>query len=314
MRPIDPTVPLGPDLVTCPRCSAPNVPRRRQCGRCGADLISGEMPKPAPLNAPEPAPSAPRPAPAQGAKPQVREGRASAVNPPVRTSPRFEDILSDDSAEFEETAEPHRRPWLVIAVVIAGLALGTALGVLMVAGIGPFGPDESPSFFFDPGQYEEAAIPLLPASVGASSVRPGDAATSYGPSRLADDDRATAWLSQPGTTGATYLDFGFEAPVWVTEVTVATGDQSGEDAFAASARPIEFLLTFDGTRPVRVQLQDAPGAQRVALETPRLTSAVRFELETAAGPDDASSAVSEVVITGYRADDADAERWRAAYG
>jgi len=199
-------------------------------------------------------------------------------------------------------------------VVIGGLAIGTALGVLMVAGIGPFGSDESPSFVFDPGQYEEAAIPLLPASVGASSVRAGDASTSYGPSRLADDDRTTAWLGQSGTTGATYLDFGFEAPVWVTEVTIATGDQSGQDAFAASARPIEFLLTFDGTRPVRVQVQDAPGAQRVALDTPRLTSAVRFELENAAGPDDASQAVSEVTLTGYGANDTDADRWRAAYG
>ena len=246
--------------------------------------------------------------------PPGRSGRPSAVNPPVRTSPRFEDIVSEDSTEFEEPDRPHRRPWLLIGIVGLGIGLGAILGVLMVAGLGPFGSDRSPTFVFDEARYDDVALPLTPTSVGASSVLPGDAVTSFGPSMLVDGDRRSAWRSLPEVDEPVILDLTFEEPVWVLEIAVATGDQSGADAFGAVGRPTELLVTFDGTRAVRIALQAVPGVQTVPLDLPRLTGEVRFELAPDTIVGEGGAAISEITVTGFEADDADAAAWREAYG
>jgi hypothetical protein len=232
----------------------------------------------------------------------------------VRTSPRFEDIVSEDSTEFEEPERSRRRPWLLIAVVAVGVGLGAVVGVLMVAGLGPFGVDPSPTFVLDDARYDEAALPLTPASVGASSVLSGDAVTSYGPSMLVDGDRRSAWRSLPDIDEAVVLDLTFDEPVWVLEVAVATGDQMSADAFETVGRPTELLVTFDGTRPVRIALQAVPGVQSVPLDAPRLTGEVRFEIAPEDIAGEGGAAISEITLTGFDADDADAADWRNAYG
>lgn len=315
-----PTQALAPELVSCASCGAPNVPQRKRCGRCGADINSGEMPRPVAPVAPvanEPRPrQAPRPDVADmtppTARPAARSGRPSAVNPPVRTSPRYEDIVSEDSMELR-TEQPRRRVgWIAVALV--GMTLGALLGVALVAGVGPFGADEDPDFFFEPGRYEGAADTLEAARVGASSVRPGDATSSFAPARLVDGDRATAWQSLPDNDAEVFVDIMFEVPVWVTQLDISTGDQSGESAYAESGRPVLVLVTFDGTRPVQIRLDDVPAVQRVALDEPKLTSDLRLRIEDRIGPEDGGVAMSEVTVSGYRADDADARAWRDAYG
>ena len=222
--------------------------------------------------------------------------------------------MSEDSTEFEGPEPSHRRPWLLIAVVAIGIGLGALVGVLMVAGLGPFGEDAGPTFVFDNARYDKAALPLTPTSVGASSVLPGDAVTSYGPSMLVDGDRRTAWRSLPDIDEPLILDLTFEEPVWVVEFAVATGDQSSAEAFEAVGRPTELLVTFDGTRAVRIALQAVPGVQAVPLDLPRLTGEIRFELAPDTIVGEGGAAISEITVTGFEADDADADAWREAYG
>lgn len=317
MLAVDPTLPLGPDLVTCTRCGAPNVPKRRLCGRCGADLHAGERQtsaEPVEERRPKPEPAEPATSSGSEAGSTPRLGPPAAVNPPVRTSPRFEDIVSDDSTEFEATHHGQRRPWLLTSIIVVGLGLGALLGVLLVTGIGPFGGDGAPTFVFDEARYEGAVLPLAPTRVGASTVLTGDALNSYGPSRLVDDDRSTAWRSLPDTDDAIVLDLTYDSPVWITEIAIATGDQASLETFEAVGRPTALLVTFDGTRPVRVALQDRVGVQTVTLDVRRLTAQVRFEIEEQAGVEGAGVAISEITLTGYPADDRDASAWRDAYG
>lgn len=238
--------------------------------------------------------------------------RSRVVNPPVRTSPRLEDIASDDSAEFEPH-EDRGRPWIAIAVVAVGVLLGGTLGGLAVAGVGPFEP-QAARFAFDPGDYGEAPLPLLPDRVGASSVLLGDANTSHGPENLADDDRLTAWRSLPDPGDDVFLDFRFERPVWVTDVEFAVGDQSDRGAFEALARPARVTVTFDEANSVVVVLEDVAGVQAVALPTPILTGQVRVHIDDAYGDAAAGIAVAEIRFDGHRATDTDQARWSEVYG
>ena len=267
------------DLVTCPTCGASNAVRRRRCGRCGQSLVTPSEPRPVPEAEEEIAPV--------------------PVDTPTHTSGWNDDATDPPGGPSRR----RRRRGLGVVVVVLGLVVGTGLGVAAGTGTGPFATLEPVAF--DPTAYPRDPAVQQPATTGASSTATGAGDRAFGPEHTVDGDLTTAWQAEGEAEGAR-LRHGFVAPVWITRIEVATGDQSTPDAFAAAGRATEVLIDL-GSQRLDVQLADQPGVQLVTLPEPVLTDQVTWEVTSVAG---GAPAIAEVRYVGWPADEADREAYR----
>lgn len=275
----DPEQPTG-ELFACSSCGAPNSPNRYLCGRCGADLTTGEA-----TDRTEVVPN-----PAVGAR-----GRRLGT--------------TDDL----DGSESDRRWRIAATIVVAGVLIGGVLGAMVAFQVGPFANASDASGdgpVFDRSAYPDDPEPLMVASVAATSAEPG-ASERFDPSRLVDGDINTSWNSRgdvnPDGVGEV-IEFGFPQPVWISQIVFANGDQQDDLAFAANARAKRVEVTLDGGVSFIVNLLDERGQQAVRLPVPRLTTTARFELlEVYPGDTYDDLGLSEVGFRGYRANEEDAQ-------
>lgn len=269
-------------LRECPSCGATNSPRRVLCGRCGADLESGNVVEPRP-----------RPTrPAVVAAPAATRKASSGMN---RT---------------------------VVAIVTAALLVGAGLGAMVALGIGPFAPaDGPPPAMFDRSDYPGAPGPLDDPgiSVGVSTTHQSTGDRSYGAARMLDDDPTTAWNSSgqtnPGGVGER-IRVEFPEPVWLTRIVVENGDGHDHARFLGNARIKRAAVMLDAGVSFTVLLEDVQGPQVIMLDVPELTTGLRIEvLEVYPGDTYDDLAVSELDFEGYvaTAEDAEVAAARARY-
>jgi hypothetical protein len=250
----------------CPRCGWVNDTDREMCRRCGADLDTGEE-LPQLVERPDP----------------------FEVGPVV----------------------PRRRSrwWLPVGAVLLGAA--AVLGGLWVAGVGPFASaPEVPEADFDGDRYAQGEPePLLLSHVATRTTAPAQGERSFEPSQLVDDDRTTAWRSDPAQlpeTAREVIELYLETPAWVSGLVVANGDQHDDTSFEASGRLHRVRLHLDGGETLAANLLDQRGRQLLALEEPRLTTAIRLEVvDVFAGVATDAAAISDVELHGWPADAAD---------
>lgn len=282
------------ELQTCPSCSAPNSPRRYLCGRCGVDLVTGR----------------PGADPTNGRSAVTGAGPDAAGTAPAGETPPA------------GRRRPSRR-WLAVTVVIAaGIVVGAVLGYLVAAEIGPFAPEGAelpPPPAFDPATYDDEPAELRAATVAASSVLRQGGDRSYEPDQMVDGDLETAWnsaTSAPGGRGEV-LEVTFAEPVWLDQVVLANGDQSGEGEYLGNARLRRARMVLDGSERFELVFLDERGRQVIDLAEPRLTSVVRLEVLRAYDGDTYNDlAVAELGFRGWvaRGEDVVVGRQRATTG
>lgn len=268
----------GDALRSCPVCGAANSPRRMLCGRCGADLETGERTRARPREAFTAAALTPEPEPRRGRGP----------------------VLA-----------------IVTAGVLLGGGLG-AMVALGVGPFGdePDGPP--PAVFDDgryagaPGDLDPPAIgastthePVADRRFDAQLMLDGDLATAWN----------NAGQDTPMGIGEE-LRVEFDEPVWLTGIVIANGDQRDDDRYLGNARLQRVRVVLDAGVSFTVSFLDQQGLQAVELDVPELTTGLRIEvLETYPGDTYDDLAVAELGFRGYvaDADDAALARRRAQF-
>lgn len=260
------------DSTACPNCGAPNSSRRTLCGRCGADLTTGEV---APRSAPRPI------APATPSEPRASER---------------------DRATRGRT---------VAIIVAAGILIGGLIGAAVALGLGPLGDGdvELPAASFREATYGQETTVLPLSEVATTTVLPPAGGVDMGRGLMFDGDLATAWSNSGDTNPAgegEVIRVILSSPAWVTEIVVANGDQADAAAFASRARLHRVTAWADGNVVVGLVFLDSEGQQAVRFPEPVLTTAVRLEVtETFAGASLPDLAVSELSFRGHVADESD---------
>lgn len=260
----------GDDLRRCPVCGSANSPRRMLCGRCGADLDTGER-----------AVARPREAFTAGALVGGREPRTGVS----RT------VLA-----------------IVTAGVLIGGGLGAmvALGVGPFASERE-GP---PVAVFDEDAYPGPPAELDPPAVGASTTHEPVADRVFDPQLMLDGDVTTAWNNSGQDTPmgvGEELRVEFSEPVWLTGIVVANGDQRDDDRYLGNARVQRARVILDAGVSFTVNLLDQQGRQAVQLDVPELTTGLRIEiLEAYPGDTYDDLAIAELGFRGYVAHEEDA--------
>lgn len=270
----------GSGTRTCPKCGANNSARRELCGRCGANLMTGEV--------------SPRPAP-------------RPIAPATPTEPR---------ASERDRATRGR----TIAIIVgAGLIVGTLttlvglVWLLPIWGIGPFAEDDAlPSVVFDPVVYGEETVALPLTEVATRTTEPSTGGISFSADRMFDGDLSTSWSNSGDTNPqgeGEVIRVELSSPAWVTEIVLANGDQSDAVAFTDKARLSRAVVRVDGDVVVGLVFLDAEGQQAVSFPEPLLTTAIRLEVEeTFEGATSDNLAVSELSFRGHIAQGVDVER------
>jgi hypothetical protein len=207
---------------------------------------------------------------------------------------------------------PRRRSrwWLPVGAVLLGAA--AVLGGLWLAGIGPFAPAaELPNAAFDGeryGQEEPGMLPLSHVATRTTAGAQGD--RSFEPAQLVDDDRTTAWRSDPAAlpeAASEVVELYLEAPGWVAGIVLANGDQHDDASFESTGRLQRVRLHLDGGEALAANLLDQRGRQLLELEEPRLTTAIRLEVvDVFGGAAGDAVAISDVELQGWPADADDA--------
>lgn len=250
----------GSDLLSCPRCSAPNSPHRVLCGRCGADLGSGDTGIP-----PRPSPRAPAPT---------------------------------DTGEPDQGGPPARRSWIV--VVVLGALVGSAIGLVVWLRAGADGSADEPRPSFDPVVYADDPQPLDISRVAASSQLAPEGSISYEPALAVDGDPTTAWNEgAEGSGEGERLQLELADDSWVRRIVIRNGYQKDGRSFFDNARAARVLLRFDEVAYV-VDLADQTGEQAVTLPEPALTRTVTVEIvEAIPGNQYEDLAISEIRVIGW---------------
>jgi hypothetical protein len=256
-------------MRACRNCGAPNSSHRELCGRCGADLDTGELtPRAEPRSYPAP-PTDEGPVPRRWVAPVaavlgvivlVLVGLAIAglgpfVRGPAIAEARFEEARYDD--------EPVHLP-------LASIASLSSL------------PDQG-------GQ-----------SFAPTQMADGDPSTAW------NSDGGGAG---PEQGIGERIDVVLAEPAWIERLVIANGDQRDPDTYAANARIKRAQLTLDGGITFVINLLDEGiGDQAVDLREPVLTASVRLEvLEVFPGDTHRDLAVSELAFEGWPADAEDAD-------
>lgn len=263
-------------LVACPACGARNSEARMLCGRCGADLATGQV--------------------GPGGDEVVRHGEVADVAGEVDVRARGQ----------------RRRTALVVAVIVlVGALLGVAIGVWAVRA----GQADDPAApVFDEAVYPGEPVDLEVGAIGATSTRPASDETTYAASNMVDGDVTTVWSHDPATEPATEVDLAFdlEEPAWVTELLVANGAQTNPTTFTAEGRIRTALIGIGQDTVAELLLLDQDGFQRVVLPEPVLTTdLVRLVVtDTYDGDTFEEVSVSEIVFRGHLAVGEDLARAR----
>lgn len=254
----------GVELVACPSCGASNAARRLQCGRCDSRL---------------------HPTPERPADVGDEEDQDWLLVPATPTDP-------------EPAAPRRRRRGAALAVITFGVVVGTVLGLAAGMGVGPFATDEPVGF--DAMAYPDDPTMRRPATASSSSTADSDGERVFDPGKTVDDDLDTAWRADGEGEGA-LLRHGYVAPVWVTRIEVATGDQVDDAVFAAAGRVTEAMVDL-GTMQVEATLAGVEGVQVLRLPRPVLTDEITWEVTDLVGE---PAAITEVRYVGWDADDED---------
>lgn len=271
------------DLRTCPNCEAPNAPARTICGRCGADLETGEVTRlPAVAYAP----------------PGDRDRDEDTAPRAAQRAPR-------------EEGRGRRTALIAAAVVVVGGLLGVLAGLFVAlrSGDDSTGPEIPPAPVFDQAGYPSEADGLAVARIGASSTNTvGGQEQSV--ARLVDGDLQTAWehdgADNPGGAGER-VAVEFEEPVWIDTIVIGNGNQQDDGLFLGGSRAAKVRLRFDGEVMIDVKVLDQRGLQVVDLPTPVLTTGLQLQvLEVVEGDTYRELGLSELRFTGWIAQGEDA--------
>lgn len=255
---------------SCPGCGAINDRRRELCRRCGADLDSGdELPHLAPRD-------------------------AGFVPPP------------------QPVVRPRRRWWLPALIIV--LAALVALAALVLAGVGPFAasPDvDVPPADFDLARYPDQPQAVTLSDIATATTRPPEDGEAFDALNMVDDTAASTWVSDdaalPEGVPET-IEVVPETAIWLAGIVLRNGDQRDTAAYEATSRLREVVVTVDGGVVLRLRLLDEGlGRQRVDLEEPVLTTAVRIEVADRYRGDVSDLAMSDLDLLGWTADAEDTE-------
>jgi hypothetical protein len=264
-------------LVVCGTCRAHNSARRVLCAGCGAELGAG-------IVAPAP--------------PLV----------PYRSADADED--TGDGLKVVHRHDPERTIWTAVTVVVVGLLLGAAIGVLIVLEVGPFsriGDDETMPVF-EESRYG-AATDLTADAIGTRSTQSQGDSQSHAPANMLDGDLDTAWTNDgrevPDGEGEV-VAVEFDEPVWLRQIVLANGAQRDSERYEANARLERVVLALGDGREVEVNLLDQLGFQSVTLDEPMLVDRVRIDVRDTFDGEGEDLSVSELRFRGNVADAADA--------
>jgi hypothetical protein len=257
-------------MRTCRNCGAPNSSRRELCGRCGADLDTGEL----------------------AVRPDARQ-----LTPPAG-------FAMDD-----EPPRRWLVPTVAVLAVVALAVLGLAVAGLGPFDRAPsltpvaFDADRYPD---DPERLalvEIATRSTLPDQGGESF-----AATLMVDDDLTTAWNSDGGGTGPEHGVGERIDLELAEPAWVERMVVANGDQRDPDRYAANARVKRAQLTLDGGVTFVVNLLDEGlGEQAVEFREPVLTTSLRLEiLEVFRGDTHPDLAISDLGLEGWPADADDA--------
>jgi hypothetical protein len=261
-----------PDMPmrTCQNCGAPNSSRRELCGRCGADLDTGEL-----AARPEPRPYTP-PAPDEPEVDRVRRWLA---------------------------------PILAVLGVIALVLIGLAVAGLGPFDRGPVVADvafDEQRYTADPERLtlENIATTSALPDQGGESFSPTQMVDDDPSTAWNSDGGGTG----PEHGIGERIDLLLAEPAWITRVIFANGDQRDPDTYAANARVMRAQLTLDGGITFVINLlDDGIGEQAVEFRQPVLTTSLRIEvLEVFRGDTHPDVAISDLAFEGWPTDDEDA--------
>jgi hypothetical protein len=260
----------GMPMRTCPNCGAPNSSRRELCGRCGADLDTGEL-----AARPDPRPFTP-PAPVEADDDRARRWLAPVLAVtgvvalvvivlafaglgPFDQGPSIADVAFDEQRYPED---PERLP-------LANIATLSTL------------PDQGGESF-DPTQMVDDDLSSAWNSDGGGA----------GPEQGVGER----------------IDIELGEPAWIDRMVVANGDQRDPDTYAANARVKRAQLTLDGGITFVINLLDEGiGEQAVDFRQPVLTTTLRIEvLEVFPGDTHPDLAISDLAFEGWTATGEDA--------
>jgi hypothetical protein len=256
---------MGPAIRTCPNCGGPNSSRRELCGRCGADLDTGEL-----AARPDPRPYTPPPP-------------------------------SEDEDQVRRWFAPVAAVLGVVALVLIGLAVA-GLGPF---DRGPSVPEAvfEPDRYAEDAERlplsDIATRSTLPPQGGESFA--ADRMVDDDPSTAWNSDGGGVG---PEHGVGERIDVMLAEPAWIGRVVIANGDQRDPDTYAANARVKRAQLTLDGGITFVINLLDEGlGEQAVEFRQPVLTTSLRIEvLEVFRGDTYADLAISDLAFEGWPAD------------
>lgn len=262
-------------LRECPGCGAPNSARRSICGRCGADLATGERPEPRGVGT-EPAAADPGRLGREG----PRTGRlvAMVVIVGVLLGALIGGLIALDTGPFGDTSGAEDLP-------------------------------EAPPF--NPARYDEDPSGLRITAIGATSTHEPLGDESYDAAQMVDRDLVTAWNNagsrNPNGIGEV-VAVEFDGPVWVRELILGNGVQSSDADFLGNARLQKARVRFDGGEVFEITFLDRPGLQVVELPEPVLTTGAMVDvLEAFEGDTYEDLAIAELRFRGWPAEGPDRE-------
>jgi hypothetical protein len=260
---------VGGAIRTCRNCGAPNSSRRELCGRCGADLDTGEL-----AARPDPRPYAP---------------------------------ASGD--EDDDQVRRWVAPLLAVLGVGALLLIGLAVAGLGPFDRGPSVPEArfEPQRYAEDGErlpLSDVATRSTLAPQGGESF----AADQMVDDDLSSAWNSDGGGEGPEDGIGERIDVVLAEPGWIGRIVIANGDQRDPDTYAANARVKRAQVTLDGGITFVVNLLDEGlGEQAVEFREPVLTTAVRIEvLETFPGDTHPDLAISDLAFEGWPADARDA--------
>jgi len=131
-----------------------------------------------------------------------------------------------------------------------------------------------------------------------SSVLPPRLGNTYGPEKLFDGARGTAWVPEnlPRSTGQ-WVTVEFDGERLVTAIVIDNGYQKNADIYAKNSRVSRIDLAFsDGSRK-SYELTDETGSQRLTLDRPVKASWVQLTIaDTYPGWKYSDTAISRLVV------------------
>lgn len=263
------------ELRECPNCEAPNSSRRSICGRCGADLSTGERPAPRDVGA---------------------ESAAEESGRLGREGPRTGRLVA----------------MVVVVGVLLGALIGGLIALdTGPFGDTPGGEELPEAPPFDPARYDEEPASLTITAIGATSTLEPLGDETYDAAQMVDRDLETAWNNagsrNPNGIGE-IVAVEFDGPVRVDELVLGNGVQSSDADFLGNARLRVARIRFDGGEVFEVTFLDQPGLQVVELPDPVLTTGAMVDvLEAYDGDTYEDLAIAELRFRGWPAEGRDRE-------